>query len=137
MRQRSTLASWRLLLRALILVPLECGAGRPNARDVHAPIAVKVTCRARGRGHGSVESLLCPLLTRSVLGVIDGYDARAAATPGDHLVVAIPVEVGGQYGVPVDQGIVDRLTRPVRAVTPVDRHLVAMPRFDSRQEPLP
>src|SRR5439155_3420987 len=68
-----------------------------------------------------------------VLRTINEHAAALAAIAGDHLVVAISIQIRGPDGMGLHQRIVDHLALAAALRLPIDRHLVAVPRLDGRQ----
>src|SRR5207248_4241071 len=65
-----------------------------------------------------------------VVRIINVHAVLPATKSRDDVVVAVSVQVRRDNRMPVRQRIVDHTSRPARALLPVNRYLVPMPRLD-------
>src|SRR5258708_3541935 len=117
---------------AQVLVPFQIVCRRPNAGDVGFAVAIQIGHRAGCGGNVSIiESGPIPVLS---IKRIDVHALRFTAHPRNYLIVPVAAEVRRDYGMTIQEAIIDHLALPGRTLLPIHGDLIAMPRFDGRKK---
>lgn len=98
------------------------------------PIEIRNFAVSRG-DTPSVEDVPRPSLAAFIVGRKHVKLKTFTPETGDNLVAAIAVQVADSQRVTVDHPILEHMTLPFRVVLGIHLNLVAMPRFDGRDEP--
>src|SRR5205807_8177972 len=97
-------------------------------------VAIQIDNRAgRGGNVSIVESGPIPVLS---IKHIDVHALRLTAHPRNYLIVPVAAEVRRDYGMAIQEAIIDYLALPYGALLAIHRDLIAVPRLDRREKPI-